>query len=301
MDVIVRVPGSCGELMQGCLDGQPFLVTCPIERYTEVHVSDQWRGCHGLGTKSLRALQKTCSLLGHSRFPWGIRLRSDLPRGKGMASSSADIAAVAAAVSLAFGSRLTYREILQLAVTIEPTDGVFLPGIVCLDQMHGRILQSYGEPPQLPISVFDTGGFVDTLEFHRRDKIVWGQKHEEKQDIRQKLRQLMTSPEYLAEAAAKSALFHQSVLPKPHFADFLALARQMGAMGVNVAHSGTVIGVIWPDLFLPERIARAAKTLAARYPEISLLCQTHLRGGGIQYKRKDSIAYATFCPWRQYL
>ena len=38
MELIVRVPGSCGEIMQGYWQGEPFLVTCPIDRYSTVTV-----------------------------------------------------------------------------------------------------------------------------------------------------------------------------------------------------------------------------------------------------------------------
>ena len=38
MELIVRVPGSCGEVMQGFWQGRPFLVTCPIDRYSTVVV-----------------------------------------------------------------------------------------------------------------------------------------------------------------------------------------------------------------------------------------------------------------------
>ncbi|PUU86393.1 MAG: GHMP kinase, partial [Halanaerobium sp.] len=34
--VILRVPGSCGELLQGSIDDQNFLISCPINLYTEV-------------------------------------------------------------------------------------------------------------------------------------------------------------------------------------------------------------------------------------------------------------------------
>ena len=40
MEIVVRVPGSCGELVQGFAGGEPFLGTCPIDRYTTVQVSD---------------------------------------------------------------------------------------------------------------------------------------------------------------------------------------------------------------------------------------------------------------------
>lgn len=34
MSYYVRAPGTCGEFLQGSIDGQPFLVTCPINRYS---------------------------------------------------------------------------------------------------------------------------------------------------------------------------------------------------------------------------------------------------------------------------
>ena len=34
----VLLPGGCGELVQGALDGVPFLVTCPIDCWSEVTV-----------------------------------------------------------------------------------------------------------------------------------------------------------------------------------------------------------------------------------------------------------------------
>ena len=58
-DVTVRVPGSCGELLQGWHAGGPFLVTCPIARYTTVRASVTLSGFVGLGEKSRRALQRS--------------------------------------------------------------------------------------------------------------------------------------------------------------------------------------------------------------------------------------------------
>ena len=36
--VKVRVPGSCGELIQGQLDGQDFLISCPVNLYSQATV-----------------------------------------------------------------------------------------------------------------------------------------------------------------------------------------------------------------------------------------------------------------------
>ena len=34
MTYYVRAPGTCGEFLQGSINGQSFFVTCPINRYS---------------------------------------------------------------------------------------------------------------------------------------------------------------------------------------------------------------------------------------------------------------------------
>ena len=163
-DVTVRVPGSCGELLQGWHGGEPFLVTCPIARYTTVRASATLQGLVGLGEKSRRALQLYLREAGIEKLPFGMRLTSELPRGKGMASSSADIAAVLAAASHALGQLLAPEALLRLAVQVEPTDAVFLAGIVCLNQVTGHVQRTYRSLSYPQLTIFDTGGTVDKLE-----------------------------------------------------------------------------------------------------------------------------------------
>jgi L-threonine kinase len=89
-------PGACGELVQGVIDGRDFLITCPIARYSRVSVEvvgstlDVPEDC----SKLREALQRTLDLLG-APLDLGLRVQvtSDLLRGKGLASSTADIAA----------------------------------------------------------------------------------------------------------------------------------------------------------------------------------------------------------------
>ena len=52
MELIVRVPGSCGEIMQGSWQGEPFLVTCPIDRYSTVTIRPGTGQLLGGGTKA---------------------------------------------------------------------------------------------------------------------------------------------------------------------------------------------------------------------------------------------------------
>ena len=121
------MPGSCGELVQGTKEGVPFLVTCPIDLYTTVTVTDGVGQRQGFGAKSHAAFRRILDYLGEEVFPCDMTLASELPIGKGMASSSADIAAVCFAAAAALGKELTAAEVSRIAAGIEPTDGVFSP------------------------------------------------------------------------------------------------------------------------------------------------------------------------------
>lgn len=304
MDFFVRVPGSCGELLQGWYQGEPFLVTCPIARYTTVEVSSAFQGREGFGEKAERAFFMTLSYLEVQEFPYGLRLRSELPQGKGMASSSADIAAVMAAVSYALRRPLTPRQILALAVQIEPTDATFLRGIVRLNQVKGRVLEVYDKLPYLPISIFDTGGTIDTADFYRT-----AAQGKEERDWSGIFSQLPQGEIGLAAAAVQSALWQEQILPKSCLRPLLQKAGALGALGVTAAHSGTVLGVLWPSSMDRKLILSGTAELRRFLPQLAYLGTTVMRPGGIEtaVKHKDKNegneqhGCGAFCAWRQYL
>ena len=280
MEIVVRVPGSCGELVQGSLSGKPFLVTCPIDCYTEVRVSDSIQGIHGLGRKSLTALERTMSILSEEEFPWGLQLTSCLPHGKGMASSSADIGAVAAAVSLSYGIPLSSHQILQIASDIEPTDGVFLPGIVRMDYIAGEVQEQFPALPALQLAVFDTGGEIDTIVFNQQANLATQIKKKEAlmKSALKLLRQ--GTDQSVAEAATISALAHQSILPKDRLKEIWGFAQREGALGICVAHSGTVLGLLWHSKAEESELNGAVAHIASRFPHISFLRRARLIAGG---------------------
>ena len=250
MEILVRVPGSCGELLQGVVDNTPFLVTCPIDRYTEVYVSDSISGTAGLGQKSQQAMKAMIERLGEKNFPWGIRLNSELPQGKGMASSSADIAAVSAAVALAYGYQPDADMIMDIATGIEPTDGVFLDGIVCMNQLTGEIRAQYFDVPSMRITIFDAGGTIDTLEFHKSRRLLGNDNSPKYKNLLAELAEVWqeernSNEARLAAVATKSAKLNQDYLNKPHYEELYSCAKELGAVGIAVAHSGTVIGALW--------------------------------------------------------
>ncbi|CQR71279.1 L-threonine kinase [Sporomusa ovata DSM 2662] len=248
MTIKVKAPGSCGELVQGTINGVNFLITCPVDWYSEVTVVSGDSMVH-TEPKTATAVSRTFEYLNISGN-LGLTVKSDLPVGKGMASSSADISAACQAAALAVAGRLlSCDEIADIALTIEPTDGIFYPGIIMFDHVEGKIRRFLGKPPPIYIAVFDVGGQVDTLAFnHRKDLAALNQAKEP---------QIMAAATLVAkgletgdarligQGATMSAVANQSILYKPCLEQVITISRDFGAVGICAAHSGTVLGVMF--------------------------------------------------------
>lgn len=253
----LKVPGSCGEFVQGFFRGSPLLITCPVEIFTTVTVSDEFAGVAGLGEKSLSMLK-----LLNAPENLGVRLVSALPRAKGMASSSADLAAVAKAVSEFLGRELSAEKISELAASIEPTDGIFFEGVVAMNPVTGEFIKNINVAENFTVAIFDYGGEVDTLKFNRRSNF-----------------QIPALAENLSiELVEESARANQPILYKKNLPEVTAFAKSLGAVTVNVAHSGTVIGIFFraDDAEVDAKILEIAR----RFEFIKFFAKTRLTGGG---------------------
>jgi len=250
MKVTVKAPGSCGELAQGTIDGKNFLITCPIDVYSKVTVQPSAYASMYRGHKVLDAIDKTLQYLGISQRGFHISVHSDLPLGKGMASSSADISATCQSIALSTGNQLTPDEIANIALAIEPTDGIFYHGIMLFDHIYGYLRQSLGHAVPMQIVIFDVGGEINTLHFNQRCDLQQLNKKNEQQVHKAMhliIEGLMNHDTCLiGQGATLSALANQTILFKPHLEDILRIGLSWGAVGVNIAHSGTVVGILFP-------------------------------------------------------
>ncbi len=253
---MARAPGSCGELAQGMLDGSYFLVSCPIDMYSTATVeispgSGRVTAPPG-APKSRRALELALARSGRRDVDARLSLSSPIPRGKGMASSTADISASIAATASAVrpDAEISPDEIASIALQIEPSDSVMLPGIALLDHKSGTMMRTLGAPPPMRVVVLDFGGNVDTLAFNgvNRDRALSrleAQFGEALSLIEAGIR--AGNPAAIGEGATLSAVANQQLLYKPQLDAVLRLAEEVGAVGVNAAHSGTVLGMLFED------------------------------------------------------
>ena len=283
----VRAPGVCGELAQGVIEGIHFLVTCPIDFYSRVTV-DLYSDGPGVEApdgcdKTAAAVRRALSQLKNAKVRAKLTINNPIPRGKGMASSSADLAAAIAATGLALGEELTPYKIAKIALSIEPTDGIMIPGVALFDHRAGIIRESLGPPPPMEIVALDLGGTVDTVQFNMVDRFQrWQNVDEQTKEALRLLRLGIANedPVLVGQGASISADASQAVLSKPRLEEVKDFAASVGAVGVNVGHSGTIIGVL---LDARERRGKSTyhKALEA-FPDADAVYHFRLLGGGVQ-------------------
>lgn len=281
-----RAPASCGELAQGLLDGEHVQVTCPIDLYSTATVelmvgSGKVEGPEDC-SKACLGVQLALAYLEHAGLDARLHLTSPVPRSKGMGSSTADVAAAIVGTATALGMHLAPHEVAGIALQVEPTDGLMFPGIALFDHRNGRVAQLLGPAPAMRVLVLDFGGSLDTVTFNALDGAAVLKRLEPR--LREALalitEGLRTSDVGLiGQGATQSAQLHQQVLPKPQLSHVLEFARGIGAAGVNVAHSGTVLGVLFPDD--PLLVEKAAHEARKRLAPLHAIYNRRLVGGGV--------------------
>ena len=284
---VARAPGTCGELIQGTINGVNFHVTCPVDMYSVVEVmlrpgqkrvtvSPQYG-------KVAEAVVRTMVLSGIEGYDAEVLVHSQLPVGKGMASSTADITAACVATAEALGVFIPPEDISGLALAIEPSDGIMYSGLVLFDHVAGKLYRGLEEPPPIKLLVIDPGGFIDTGEFNARTSLPKLNRQKEN-TIRQALKLMeegLTAgdPYKIGLAATMSAIANQQTIFKPDLENIINIARGFGAFGVNAAHSGTVIGILYDDN--RTDIEALTKELIA-YNKAFQLIGCSLTGGGAE-------------------
>lgn len=282
------MPASCGELVQGLLDGQQVLVSCPIARRVRIRL---WLTPTGSGRvsgldnapKAARALRRVLGMYTDGQPDAEVELLDPLPRGKGMASSTADVAGVIAAALRALGRPVDPATVGAIAAGIEPTDSTLCPGLSLFDYRRGVEIAPLGGPPPMRVLMLDWGGRLNSVAFNRRA-------HESVLAANSgRFREAVTlvadgvrdgDPARIGAGASLSARLHQTLLPRPWLEPSLAFCRRVGGLGVNIAHSGTVTGILLPDD--PERIAHAEALARRELTDVKNVATCRLVAGGYQ-------------------
>lgn len=226
-------------------------VFCPVAGDANGDTSDTVTVGGGAGfTKVQRAVELTFRALVDAPAGGHVEITSNVPRGLGLGSSTSDVTATIRAVADCLGTTLPDEEVARLAVLAEKAcDSIMIEDrVVLFAHRKGTVIETLG--PQLPAMIVvgcdtDPGGTVDTLDhlparYNDREISAF-------EVLRAALRRAIVAQDVplVGWVATASAHINQRFLPKPALPFLLAVCREEGGCGVQVAHSGTVAGVIF--------------------------------------------------------
>ncbi len=251
-----RTPGTCGELLQGALGGRDYMVNCPIDLYATAQATiTKQQGlqlhdapAYGKVLATLRMLEQRWRNASTDAAGISLKIDSGIPRSKGMASSSADAGSALAAVAACRGIRLGEAEVARLMTAVEPSDCTNFSGIAHLDFTRGDLIERLPAPVGLKVLVLDCGGEVQTLAFDRERARAIYARHADRLSaaltmLKRGLRQ--SCNQAVGLAASVSTELSQLILPKRALPELRRLCNELAVLGINCAHSGTVLGLLY--------------------------------------------------------
>lgn len=202
-------------------------------------------------SKALRAAQLLFDSEQRPGFGISIRLVSNIPIGFGLGSSTADVVSSIRACAKLLGRELSGTEVFRLAVEAETaSDGTMFRGCARLvAHREGKVLEKLdAHLPAFGLISVNTApdSPVDTLNFqparYSNDELS------EFDDLRALLKRAVGRSDLslLGRVATRSAQINERFLPQPRFAEILDVATRERAIGIQVAHSGRMLGILLP-------------------------------------------------------
>ncbi|WP_315116108.1 kinase [uncultured Clostridium sp.] len=246
MDVVVRYPASFGEILQGKISDKDILCSCPINMYTEVRIFKS------KDPKLKYNYSKSCTFMESLLREWGeekyidildIEIKSNIPTGKGFASSTADLCGVYHGLLKLFNKEYNPKEIEKHCINIEPTDSIIFNEMTIFDYKKGLYKKGIGEYIEFNILVFEGNKVVDTVQFNSKplpplsnieDLIEVFEEGVKYKDIKK-----------IAYCSTESIKRNNERLKYDILDSVLKIKDEIKGYGIIGAHSGDALGIIY--------------------------------------------------------
>lgn len=244
-------PGSCGEFIQGMIKDKEYLVSYAVNMYSRADIYETTKNISRGPFKSRRALEKVFEHFGLTKDDTkniSLRIKSNIPLGKGMASSTADIGATIRATLSFLNKDIQDEEISKIAATIEPTDSIYMKDNCIFDPLKGEIFKKLGYIDGIKILALEPDERLNTQYIRKRQDYFIKKKANEENlkyafDILEKGFD-NKDLSLVGKAATISSILNENIHKKEGLSEIIKISEDYGAYGVNIAHSGTVVGII---------------------------------------------------------
>lgn len=259
-------PASCGEFVQGMVGEEEYLCSYAVDMYSTVCIEEKLQDINIGHYKSRKAIEKV-----FERFNIPIKesknlsldIYSEIPVGKGMASSSADIGATIKATTSLLGKSLTGEEISKLAAQIEPTDSIFIEQNNIFNPLNGQVIKYLGNIQNGRVVILEPHKILSTMKI-RSNPNYKSIKKQNNEIIKEAFSILedgirTNNLSLVGRACTLSSLANENIDKKPGIKEIIEISQNYGAYGVNIAHSGTVVGILIDKFMNDIKLIRRLK------------------------------------------
>lgn len=254
-------PASCGEFVQGILDNEEYLSSYAIDMFSVASLEEKKEDINLGSKKSRKAIEKVFEKFNipiEESKNISLDLKSNIPIGKGMASSTADIGATIKATLSILNKKLNDEEISLIASEIEPTDSIILYKNSIFNPINGSVKKYLSSFDNGRVIILEPKEILET-KIIRSNPNYLNIKLENKSIIKKSFNLLEkglknNDLKLIGEACTLSSLANENIHKKPYLNEIIEISQSMNAYGVNIAHSGTVIGILIDKNMDYERI-----------------------------------------------
>lgn len=244
-------PASCGEFVQGFWDNEEYLSSYAINLFSVATLEEGKEIIQKGPKKSRRAMELVFERFGlpvDETKNISLNIKSQIPVGKGMASSTADIGATIKATLSMLNKTLTGEEISKLAVKIEATDSLLLNQHSIFNPLTADIKKYLGGINDAKVVILEPSDILDTKSI-RMTPNYKTYKMQNKEIIKKSFELLdeglaKNDLNLIGKACTYSGLANENIHKKPFLEKIIDISNKYGCYGVNIAHSGTVIGIL---------------------------------------------------------
>lgn len=254
-------PASCGEFVQGVLDNEEYLSSYAINLFSVATLEEGKEVIHTGPTKSRKAMElvfEKFNIPVEESKKISLNINSQIPIGKGMASSTADIGATIKATLSMLGKSLTGEEISKLAVKIEATDSLLLNRHSIFNPLTADIKKYMGGIENAKVVILEPDDILDTKSIRMTPNYRM-YKMQNKEIIKESFSLLdeglaRNDLSLVGKACTYSSLANENIHKKPFLKEIIEVSNKFECYGVNIAHSGTVIGILMDKEMDDKRI-----------------------------------------------
>lgn len=244
-------PASCGEFVQGFLEEDEYLSSYPIDIFS-VATLEETKNDVKLGPKKARKAIEI--VFDYFNIPIedtkniSLTIDSKIPVGKGMASSTADIGSTIKATLSMLDKTLTGEEISKLAVDIEATDSTLIENNVIFNPLTANVKKYLSNIEDTKVVILEPNQILNTklirqMPQYKKYKL-------ENKDIIKSSFELLDKGlsnndlRLVGQACIKSSRANENIHKKPFLEEIIEISDMFDCYGVNIAHSGTVVGIL---------------------------------------------------------